>query len=277
MFGYVSPLKCELKVRELAQYDAYYCGLCKTIGERYSQTARMVLNYDCCFLALLLAGVAGAKPCMEKACGYKPLRKKRPVAVSSAEIDFAADVNVLLAYHKLNDDWQDEKKLTAATGKAALSGDAKKAKRNRPDVDEAIRNGIAELTGYEKRATADIDAPAEAFAKLMCETLRCSQSDKNGAVCIALGQLGYHMGRWIYLMDAWDDREKDKKSGSYNPFIVSKADKERASFLLHMSLNEAVKAYDLLDIKANKGVLDNIMYYGNAAKTESLLNKGDEV
>ena len=44
MFGYIRPLECELKVRDQALYRAYYCGLCKTIGRRYGQVARVALN-----------------------------------------------------------------------------------------------------------------------------------------------------------------------------------------------------------------------------------------
>ena len=59
MFGYIVPLKQELRMRELAQYNAYYCGLCASIGARFGQAARLTLNYDSTFLAMLLTGLSG--------------------------------------------------------------------------------------------------------------------------------------------------------------------------------------------------------------------------
>ena len=122
MFGYVVPVKSELKVRELALYNGYYCGLCQTIGSRFGQPARLTLNYDSTFFALLLTSIAGTKaaPCVMRRCGYKPFHKKRLFAPESDAIRFAADVNVLLAWYKLRDDWHDERKVLALGGCSSL-------------------------------------------------------------------------------------------------------------------------------------------------------------
>ncbi|OQB25181.1 MAG: hypothetical protein BWY11_00511 [Firmicutes bacterium ADurb.Bin182] len=274
MFGYVAPLKCELKVRELALYNSYYCGLCKTIGRRYGEACKLVLNYDCTFLALLLCGIEGAVPCRQERCFYKPFLKKKPVAASSKMLEFASDINILLAYFKADDDWRDEHKLKGLAIKVILKGALSKAMKNSGDAYDAIRSGIALLSDLERSGCKEPDKPAEAFADMMRKILSLSPV-KNDSDRAVLGHMGYHLGRWIYLIDAWDDRTADKKRGSYNPFNVINADKERASFILHFSVNEAVKAYDLLEIKDNKGVLDNIIYMGCSQKTEQLL-EGDK-
>lgn len=273
MFGYISPLKCELRVRELTLYNAYYCGLCRSIQSRFGEIPRMTLSYDCAFLALLAAGISGAEPCRERRCGYKPMKGKMPVAPDSEALRFAADVNVLLAYHKCKDDWADEKKPSALAAKAVLETAAKKAGASRPEAEAAIRNGLSELSALENACCTELDRPADAFARLMRGVFSAAPADEtNSAV---LSQFGWHLGRWLYLIDAWDDREKDRKKGCYNPFLASGAGAERAAFLLHLSLNEAEKAYDLLDLKANGGVLDNIVHLGCAYKTEQLL-KGEK-
>lgn len=272
MFGYVSPLKCELLVRDLALYNAYYCGLCRSIKSRFGEIPRLSLSYDCAFLALLTAGVLGAPACEEKRCAYKPLKKKMPIAPDSEALRFAADINILLAYHKCEDDWADEKKASALLAEAALKKAAKKAAAARPEASAAIRHGLMELSKLEKANCSELDLPADAFATLMRGVLSNAPVDEREREIFR--HLGWHLGRWIYLIDAWDDREKDAKNNSYNPFNASGAGKERASFLLHVSLNEAGKAYDLLDLKANAGVLDNIMHLGCAHRTEQLL-KGE--
>ena len=89
MFGYIEPDKGELKMKELTRYRAFYCALCKSIGARYSQTARLTLNYDCAFFALALCNTLGPGRCIPMRCGYKPLKKPMPIIEQSAGIDFA--------------------------------------------------------------------------------------------------------------------------------------------------------------------------------------------
>lgn len=271
MFGYVSPYKCELKVCELTQYQAWYCGLCKVLQKQYGQIPRLVLDYDCTFLALLLAGVEGEPPPCEAArCGYRPLQKKRLTAPKSDALAYAADCNVLLYYYKLRDDWQDEKKLSALVGSAVLHFAFKKAKAGREELAGHIEAGIGALSAMEKAGEIPLDQTADAFGNV----LRAIMSDypylEAGQRAI-LSWLGYHMGRWIYLADAWQDRQADQKTGACNPFLAAKADKERASFLLYAALAEMEKAFDLLEIHANKGLLENIVYQGCRERTKRIL------
>lgn len=272
MFGYIGPEKSELKVRELAIYQAAYCGLCRAIGRRFGQVARLSLSYDCTFIALLLGGLADCPGCDEKFCPYKPLKKKQPVARPSPAQDFAARLNLLLSYYKLRDDWADERKTGAAAAALALRAACRKAEEEDPALSRAVREGIAAISALEAEKCAELDPPADAFAHMMRACVLCAPAEPREKRI--LGTVGYHMGRWVYLMDAWDDREKDRKSGAYNPFLLCGADAERAGFLLHYSLNEAIKAYDLLELRSNKGVLDNILYEGCVNRTQALLTGG---
>ena len=134
----------------------------------------------------------------------------------------------------------------------------------------AVERGLAELSELERANCADIDAPCDAFARMMREiVLNAPVMDKRALDVMA--HMSYHMGRWIYLADAWDDRAKDEKSGAYNPFTASGAKRDRAGFLMNISLTEAVKAYDLLNVIANKGILDNIIRLGCYERTCRLL------
>ncbi|MDL2218569.1 DUF5685 family protein, partial [Christensenellaceae bacterium OttesenSCG-928-M15] len=275
MFGYVTPHRCELKVRELTQYQGFYCGLCKTLKREYGQGPRLVLDYDCAFLALLLQGVEGpAKELVHMRCGYKPFRKKEPVAQPSDALTYAADCNVLLYYYKLRDDWEDEKKTVAFIGSVALKRAVRRAEKRQPQVARAVEKGVLDLSRMEKAQEAQIDLVADAFAGILQAIAGSYQAltEKNREI---LRWLGYHLGRWIYLMDAYEDMEKDKKKQAYNPFVLTKADKERAGFLLYASLYEMEKAYDLLDIRSNKGLLDNILYEGCRLRTKRLLEGAD--
>lgn len=274
MFGYVAPHKCELKVKELTQYQAWYCGLCHTIHAEYGQMPRLALDYDCVFLALLLEGVTGAAgTCDQRKCVLKPFRKKAPVARPSEALRYAAGCNVLLYWYKLRDDWQDEKSLKGFTGHHLLRRAAMRAQKQNPELARCIEAGISGLSRLESAREGDIDSVADYFAGIL-RGISTGFQPLGTRDREILSWLGYHLGRWIYLMDAWEDRVKDEKSGAYNPLLIAGADEERASFLLYASLGEMEKAYDLLDIKAHKGLLDNIMYQGCRLRTRLLL-EGD--
>ena len=143
--------------------------------------------------------------------------------------------------------------------------------------------------------------------KLYTQNLDTGNSDKKTTHLEhspkALFQLGKSIGKWIYLADAWDDIEKDIEKGSYNPLIyrfdynsethnTAKIDlgqegtlqnestgefcdriRNRVEFSLMSALSECSKACDLLEIKKNQGIIENIIYFGLLRKTEQLLNK----
>ncbi len=271
MFGYVGPLTCELKIKDKTLYDAYYCGVCREIGKNFGQPPRAALSYDCTFLALLIASVKRPVPPQMHWCGFKPLSKKRAMMPSSEAIEFSANVNIILTWYKLRDDWSDERKVSALALRPLLSSSAKKAFKACPKAAGAVERGLSSLSALERANCSDIDAPCDAFARMMREVMLTAPSVDRRTL-EAMAHMSYHMGRWIYLADAWDDRAKDEKSGAYNPFTASGAGKDRAGFLMNISLTEAVKAYDLIDVIANKGILDNIIRLGCYERTCRLLD-----
>ncbi|MEG1560049.1 MAG: DUF5685 family protein [Clostridia bacterium] len=276
MFGYIKPNKSELKVREMARYNAYYCGLCKRIGKRFGQLPRSLLNYDCTFAALLLSGFKATPCCSSGKCIYKPLKARHPIITEDSEaLRFAADLNVLLAFNKLKDDMSDERKPISYAGYAVFLSAYNRAKRYRPELDLVVSRGIKSLSELEKNDCKEIDAVANSFADMMREIFACAPLE-NESERTPLLLLAFNLGRWIYLIDAFDDRAKDKKRGSYNPFNAGNIGLERAKYLLNQSLNEAVLAYDILNITSDKSILDNIMYDGCFTVTQNLLRSANE-
>lgn len=282
MFGYVEPDKPELKIREFEIFRGYYCSLCKSIGRKYGQVPRLTLNYDLAFLAVLLDSVNDetTRGNVER-CIAHPVRKRYVVA-SNRFIEYAADMNIILTYYNLKDKWTDEKKLLGAFGSIALKRAYKKAAGRYREKTEIIEKLLGELDRLEKERCASIDEAAEPFAQIMCEIFQCplvlDESRRK-----ALGWLGYNIGRWIYILDAWDDLEDDFKSGSYNVILAQfgydggdldefkAAIKERIDFSLTYSLSECEKAYALLGAVKNTGIIDNIIYSGLIVKTDKVL------
>lgn len=276
MFGYVIPCKEELRVREAARYNAYYCAVCKAIGRIYGEPARAFLNYDSTFAALLLAGLNGEmNVCAKKRCIYKLPAGARPVTEGSPSIEAAADLNILLAYAKLSDDVADSGSVKAAFGRAALFHAHIKAKERCPALFAAISEGTRQLRRIEASGSGELDAAPDAFGKMLakCFTVLSPGDERTHR---PMGALGYDLGRWIYTADAWEDKAADAKSGNYNIFNITGAERERAEFLMCYSLSRAVSAYELLDVKSEQDILDNILRMGCYQKTEAVLGGKDE-
>lgn len=195
------------------------------------------------------------------------------MACVSPAVEYAADVNVLLAWHAARDHWRDERRLSGLVLSALLHGAKKKAERLRPELAGEVGGCMARLGGIERARTAGTDEPSDAFGSLMRAVIACAPG-LNEREREAAGWMFYNLGRWIYLIDAWEDRRKDGKSGAYNPFMLSGAGEEQAAFLLNVSLTEAEKGYDLLDIaEPGRGLIDNIVYLGCRMRTRSIMNE----
>lgn len=287
MFGYVLPEKPELKIKEYELFKAYYCGVCKSIGKRLGQLPRLTLTYDSVFLALVLSGLAGEKPLVgKKGCAVHPM-KKRNVVLESRMIDYASDINILLAYYKLEDNWKDEKLFLSAAGKLSLKPVYRKLFKKYAEKCRIIECRLEELRQLEKHRCDSMDRAAEPFAKLMEEVMACELLCGNEDNERILRWIGYNLGKWIYILDAYDDIEDNIKSNAYNP-LVCQFDykggedissfklriKERVEFNLTYSLNQIAGACQLIEKGACSGVIDNIVYMGMLRKTEQILGTG---
>lgn len=280
------PDKPELKVKEFELFRAYYCGVCKTIGALFGQIPRFTLNYDTTFLALLLSSVGNKniKACMKR-CAVHPVKKKYTID-SDPVIEYASDMNVLLAYYNLLDKRNDGDSKTAAVALPVLKPAYRKLKAKYAKKCDIIESKLEELKRLEKEGCSSMDRASEPFARIMEEVLAFEplmEDENNGQV---LKWLGYNMGKWIYILDAFDDIGKDIEKKSYNPLVLQfnyqsgdveefkKTIRDRVEFNLTYTMSEISKAYELLDIKKNAGILENIIFMGMLKKAEQILKIG---
>ena len=271
MFGYVQPLKPELKMKEYEAFKGYYCGLCKAIKKNYTNAARFMLNYDCAVLSLLFSSMSDDMPrvCRER-CIASPLKKK--TVIHTQESSYAAGVNVLLGCAKINDTAIDDKKFYARVLSVLFSSVNKRSARAYQELAGTFDKRLKALHVLEQQKCADIDAVANEFAHLLGAAFSLAPFGfLDEPARKTLWHMGYNLGRWIYIADAVDDIEKDYKKGSYNVFLqrgqgdaqaIRASVQDEALFNMNYSLAEACKAYELLNIKRDKPLLDNIMYLG---------------
>lgn len=275
MFGYVKINKNELKVREYNVYKSYYCGLCKTLKSEYGYFSRFGLNYDSVFLALLLSSVTEDEyDCKNQICIAHPLEKK-PIMQKNRSLSYSAAVMIILALLKLEDDMRDEKSPKAFFTFFLLLGTKRKLLKKHKKLYTDCRNEINKLSDLEKNKCDDIDILADVFANLL-KLLFTPEFITDETKKRILAHIGYMLGRFIYIIDAYEDIEKDKNKNSFNPFALSEKapDKNEIYELLSLNLSSMAASYELLDLKINKPILDNIIYLGLSGVLDSIL-KGE--
>lgn len=254
VFGYVSADSALLGEEDMKLYRSVYCGLCHALSQRHGAFARMTLNYDMAFLALLLSSVYGVG--FEKSgriCMPHPAKKQD---VSSNEIiDYAADMNIMLSYKNVRDDWEDDRNPLSLAASGIMSASYVRLSAKYPRQYCAIENCLSRLSEIEKNGDPSPDSAADAFGKLLAEIF-IWQTD---ALSDKLRAFGYSLGRAVYIMDAAVDLKKDLKKQRYNPLAFFSGDREE---LICVLMDQCTKAYEALGVREYKSIFDNILYSG---------------
>ncbi len=279
MFGYLQVQKSELLVREFEAYKSVYCGLCKQMGKDYSFLSRFTLSYDCTFYAILLMSInRTCKGFKDGRCTCNPLKKCKFALSDGDAYQKAAAFSILSVYYKLKDDIADGrffKRLFCRTLKPLFSHWRKKANKKYPEIDGLVSQMMDLQLEAEHSTQSSIDRSAHPTAFMLANLL--SMESKNESEKRVLYEFGYHMGRWIYLIDAADDIQKDIKNKNYNPFVSAEDGQiMSADFItavLNQSLARAYDAYNLIDIIDFKGILDNMMLLGFPAVQNRVTSK----
>lgn len=268
MFGYVTIDKPELKVKEFYRYKSYYCGLCRTLKEEYGFRGRMTLSYDMAFLVLFLTSLYET-PTKELQF-HCPLHPVKKIPMLQNEIsEYGAKMNILLVYFKCEDDWKDDKSLKGIAGMHLFRKKAKELCKEYKRQAQVIQKQLKVLAVYEEKQEETLDLAAGAFGKLMAELFVYKEDMWEQE----LRNFGFYLGKFIYIMDAYDDLEEDLKTGSYNPLkAVKKNSKDDNDYentvqqILVMMMAEATAAFEKLPLLWDSEILRNILYSGVWAK-----------
>ena len=260
MFGYVTVCEPELKVKDLKKYRAYYCGLCRTLKEDYGFMGQMTLTYDMTFAVILLSSLYETIAKHEEhRCKVHPV--KRQHMLRNEITSYAAAMNVLLAYYHMEDDWQDDHKVSSLMTKSLIQGKAKKIIEKYPRQSKVIQQSLRELGECEHENSMDIDRAAGCFGRLMAELFVWKEDIWEKT----LRKMGFYLGKFIYLMDAYEDIEEDLKQNRYNPLAElygQESFEENCQQILKMMKAETSRVFEQLPIVEEVEILRNILYAG---------------
>lgn len=259
MFGNLTARLELLTQEQLERYRASYCGLCRSLKERHGQLGRLTLNYDLCFLVLLLDSLYEPEiRAAEGPCPAHPIAGR--ASQRSEHSDYAADMTIALAYEKCRDDWRDEANPLSLTEMAVLSAAYRRVRTRWPRQCAAILRELRALHELERARVYDADRTAEPFGRLLGELFVLREDRWAGTLRL----LGEALGRFLYLLDACLDLEKDALLGRYNPLrrYYGRENTARFRALLRLLLSDAARAFDRLPLVQDAALLQNILCAG---------------
>lgn len=274
MFGYVNIYKPELKMKDFYKYKAYYCGLCKTLKDKYGSFGQMTLTYDMTFLIILLSSLYESNTTHEvHRCIVHPVKKHD--TLYSEITEYAADMNLVLSYYHLLDDWQDDKSIAGFTGTKLLKKKFQKICNKYSRQCMAIKTSLNKLKECESNNDQNIDLVSRCFGELMAELFVYKEDIWEST----LRKFGFFLGKYIYIIDAYEDLEEDMKKKRYNPL---KTISEKESYemecknILNIMIAECTSEFEKLPCLLDADILRNILYEGVWTKYNSLQKKKAE-
>lgn len=289
MFGYVTPLKAEMKVKDWGRFKCYYCGLCCHIKKEFGNIPRMSLNYDMTFLGLLLDALNPEELQVSKhRCVLHPAEKKTIITNNKA-LSYAAAMNISLFYYKLLDDVQDDKNIKSKFFSLLLSPYKKKFPSSITAINSNISDYLNKLSTLENsKSFSYIDEICDPFSALVGTIMRdypYELRDDCPDLRNTLYSLGYSIGKWIYLIDALDDLKTDMENKKFNPlnFLYNKenlnydkfieAIKPRIEFTILNCGYTCKENLEKLNLVRNRDILYNIIELGLMDKYINIINR----
>lgn len=275
MYGYVVVNKPELRFREFDMYRSYYCGLCDALGSQHGLLSKMTLSYDFTFLVMLLTGLYEPEVTMcEKRCMVHPVGKH--TFRRSKVTDYVADMDLLMAYYKCLDDWNDDHNIAARAESAYFKKKAAGIQNKYPDKAKVIKGELERLSSLENAGETDIDTVSSCFGNIMAAVLAMKHDEWQET----LERLGFYLGKFIYILDAYDDLDADIRKNRYN---MLKAYYERDDFeqmvlgILNGVMAQCARQFEFLPIIQDAEILKNIIYSGVWTRYEQAKKRRMEV
>ena len=274
MFGYIIINKAEMKFKDFDLYQSYYCGLCSVLKEKYGKRGQMTLSYDMTFLLMLLTGLYEPKGQQgETRCIAHPFEKH--ATTINPYTEYVADMNLMLSYYKCKDDWQDEKKYSKMLFAKLLESKNRKLYEKYPEKAQILADNLEQIYRCEQAGETNIDKMAGYFGEIMGQMFMYQDDIWKDT----LYRIGFYLGKFIYLMDAYEDIEDDIKKQNYNSFISDWQQPdfdEKCRTILTMMMAECSKEFEKLPIIEYTDILRNILYSGVWCRYELVRAKRSE-
>lgn len=274
MFGYITVNKPEMKFKDYDTYRTFYCGLCRQLQSDYGRIGQMSLNFDLTFLSIVLTGLYEPENRHEThRCITQPFVKHPMVFNEYGQ--YAADMTIVLTYLKCEDDWLDDHRYRSQVYRMFLKGKIQQVQIKYPKKIAIIQECLASIQTLEKQNSTNLDELSKLFGIVMGEIFTYKDDHWKDK----LYEMGLYLGRFIYIMDAYDDIEEDIKSNSFNPFKEKFQEdnfEEYAKDILELMIAQCCEAFERLPIIEYSDIMRNILYSGIWSKYEIIKKRRQE-
>ena len=272
MFGYVVINEPELKVREHKKYKGIYCGLCQILKRKYGPFGQLCLNNDMTFMALLhMSLYEGELPGTERdyRCKLHPIKKVH--IYDNLHLEYAADMTMILGFYLARDHWKDDRQITALIHYYALRKKVWKLSKVYPRQHKAVKNYVRRLEAAERANEQNLDHLAGLTGQMLAEIFDW----KSDAWADMLNRVGFYLGKFIYIMDAYEDLETDIEKRKFNPLIPYKEREDFEDFvygILDLMMADCARSFEQLPLEQDIEILRNILYAGVWSKYMKIRN-----
>lgn len=290
MFGYIYPFKLDLKIKHFNTFKSYYCSLCHAIKLNYGNVPRMGINFDATFMAILLDSFSNDHKIIEKKfCIIHPVEKKL-IIKNNSSLNYASHINIILTYNKIIDDINDENNLFFKFFLPIYDKYIQKLPEDFDKIKKIISNNLDELKILESsNEKLSIDEYSHPFATLTKNIFKfyAESNNINKKNLFHLENIGYNLGKWVYIIDAFNDIEKDFKNKSFNPILTlneinlsdnvdilkfkNSIKNNFSSLLTHINF-KCLENFKNLSIIKNYDLIENILQIGMPFKTDKIVN-----
>ncbi|BBF43245.1 hypothetical protein lbkm_1932 [Lachnospiraceae bacterium KM106-2] len=275
MVGYLKAYFPDLRIFEYQDYKAFYCGICLDIKEEYGELSRFFLNYDITFMAILLSSYeqesvqTGTHRCI-----LNPIQKKK--IHRSEYTKYFAAMNMIFAYHKLDDSKKDDHSKVSAALELLMKRKYKQVRLEYPRETAIFDTYMKKLNECEANQSNDYEYLGEIFGDALQQIIEPKVVVEKERPLV--GKLFYYIGQWIYNIDALDDLEDDIKNDQFNPFReLYEKDQEHFLSIVEQYFNRLlfgmIATYDEMEIMAHPGIINNVICIALRRKTSDILTK----
>ena len=273
MFDYVSVKQDYLSKEELDKYQAYYCGLCKKLKENCGSKGKMLLNYGMTFVIILLSSIYTPIEVEQLGiCGLHFTRKRKHL--TNCISDYVACMSIMLSYYSVVDEWKDEHNPVKNRISALLRKEYEDMAAKYPRQANAISEYNEKMKTYEQNEEVNIELVSGTIGELFGEIIAW----KEDCYYEELKNFGFYLGKFVYLVESYEEFETDERKNKYNPLRIFK-DENKDDFeilfmlMLKSLMFECEKSLKRFPIVTNKKLIDDILESGVWFKYEEIQNK----
>lgn len=260
MFEYIKNNKKEWSGTDRYIYKKYFNGINYSLKKKIGQKSQTFLNIDMTFLAILLSGIYEPKEKVEIFNSHFPPFKKHK-RINSIIIDYVSDMYILLGYYKLYAEYMYTGNILKKRKADSIKPYLNKIKDKYERQIDVIEKSFMKFHEAEKSGEDNLSLVSNFNGEMYQSIFLYKENDRWSK---DLSDMGFAIGKFLYILNSYEDIEHDIKIKKYNPIVKSKRF-YKVNFetfirqLIETELKCVRDCFNKMPIEKNYDVLNNIL------------------